>query len=68
MVKDNFKDLPALSGPSQYQEYLRKRLETLSVRESYILAAVLQRAPPGTRRKRQTLRWNICAPAEWRRN
>ena len=46
MVKDNFKDLPALSGPSQYQEYLRKRLETLSVRESYVLAAVLQRAPP----------------------
>lgn len=45
-MKDNFKELPALSGPPQYQSYLRERLETLSVRESYILAAVLQRAPP----------------------
>lgn len=45
-MKDNFKELSALPGPPQYQSYLQERLETLSVRESYILAAVLQRAPP----------------------
>lgn len=45
-MKDNFKELPELSGPPQYQRYLRERLETLSARESYVLAAILQRAPP----------------------
>ena len=43
---DDFKDLLSLSGPSQYQEYLKERLETLSVRESYVLSAALMRAPP----------------------
>ena len=53
---DDFKDLLSLSGPSQYQEYLKERLETLSVRESYVLSAALMRAPitrsapPGTMR------------------
>ena len=42
----DFKDLSTLPGPAQYQAYVKERLETLSVREGYILAAVLQRAPP----------------------
>ena len=41
-----FKDLSTLPGPAQYQAWVKERLETLSVREGYILAAVLQRAPP----------------------
>lgn len=45
-MMDNFKELPTLPGPPQYQAYVKERLETLSVREGYILAAVLQRAPP----------------------
>ena len=45
-MMDNFKELSALPGPAQYQAYVKERLETLSVREGYILAAVLQRAPP----------------------
>ena len=45
-MMDNFKELPTLPGPAQYQAYVKERLETLSVREGYILAAVLQRAPP----------------------
>lgn len=45
-MMDNFKGLPTLPGPAQYQAYVKERLETLSVREGYILAAVLQRAPP----------------------
>ena len=43
---EKFEHLLELPGPPQYQAYLEERLETLSVRESYILAAVLQRAPP----------------------
>ena len=45
-MMENFKELPTLPGPAQYQAYVKERLETLSVREGYILAAVLQRAPP----------------------
>ncbi len=43
---DNFKELPALPGPAQYQAWVKERLDTLSVREGYVLAAVLQRSPP----------------------
>lgn len=46
MTMDEFKELSSLPGPIQYQSYLKERLETLSVRESCVLAAVLQRAPP----------------------
>lgn len=42
----DFKDLPALPGLAYYQAWVKERLETLSVREGYILAAVLQGAPP----------------------
>lgn len=43
---EKFDHLLELPGPPQYQAYLKERLETLSVRENYALAAVLQRAPP----------------------
>ena len=43
---EKFDHLLELPGPSQYQAWVKERLETLSVRESYVLAAVLQRAPP----------------------
>lgn len=43
---EKFGHLLELPGPPQYQAYLKERLETLSVRENYALAAVLQRAPP----------------------
>ena len=43
---EKFDHLLELPGPPQYQAYLKERLETLSVREGYVLAAVLQRAPP----------------------
>lgn len=46
MTMDKFDDLLSLPGPVQYQSYLKERLETLSVREGYILAAAVQRAPP----------------------
>lgn len=43
---DDFKELLTLPGPAQYQAYTKERLETLSVRQGYVLAAVLMRAPP----------------------
>lgn len=43
---DEFKELLSLPGPAQYQSCLDERLETLSVREGYVLAAALQRASP----------------------
>lgn len=43
---EKFEHLLELPGPPQYQAYLEERLETLSVREGYALAAVLQRTPP----------------------
>lgn len=43
---EKFDHLLELPGPSQYQAWVKERLETLSVRESYVLAAILQRAPP----------------------
>lgn len=45
-MMDNFKELSALPGPAQYQAWVKERLETLSVREGYILTAALMRAPP----------------------
>ena len=42
----DFKYLPTLPGLAYYQAWVKERLETLSVREGYILAAVLQGAPP----------------------
>ena len=46
MTMDKFKEFLSLPGPVQYQSYLEERLETLSVREGCVLAAVLQRTPP----------------------
>lgn len=43
---EKFDHLLELPGPSQYQAWVRERLETLSVRESYVLSAALMRAPP----------------------
>lgn len=42
----DFKDLSTLPGPPQYQAWVKERLETLSVRENYVLTAALMRAPP----------------------
>ena len=43
---DNFDHLLKLPGPAQYQAWVKERLETLSVREGYALAAVLMRSSP----------------------
>lgn len=43
---NDFKELLDLPGPAQYQAYLKERLETLSVRENYVLSAALMRRPP----------------------
>lgn len=43
----NFDQLLKLPGTPQEQAWLRERLETLSVRESCVLAAALMRQPPG---------------------
>lgn len=43
-----FDHLPDLPGTSQEQAWLRERLETLSVRESYVLTAVSMGHPPET--------------------
>ena len=42
----DFEGLSTLHGPPQYQAYVKERMETLSVRESYVLTAALMRAPP----------------------
>ena len=42
----NFAHLLKLPGPAQYQAWVKERLETLSVREGYALAAVLMRSSP----------------------
>ncbi len=46
MMNDDFTYLAALPGTQAEQEWLRERLETLSVREGYILAAATARDPP----------------------
>lgn len=43
---DDFKELLELPGTPQEQAWLEERLETLSVREKYVLAAVLMRTQP----------------------
>lgn len=43
---DDFKELLELPGAPQEQAWLEERLETLSVREKYVLAAVLMRTQP----------------------
>ena len=43
---EGFDRLTALPGTAQERAWLRERLETLSVRESYILTAALTRSPP----------------------
>lgn len=40
-----FNYLAELPGPPEYQAWLKERLETLSVRESYVLAALTQQSP-----------------------
>ena len=45
---DDFKELLELPGASQEQAWLEERLETLSVREKYVLAAAIMRHPPET--------------------
>lgn len=42
----DFSGLPALPGPPQYQAWVKERMETLSVRENYVLTAALMRSPP----------------------
>lgn len=42
----DFSGLPTLPGPPQYQAWVKERMETLSVRENYILTAALMRSPP----------------------
>lgn len=46
MMKNNFDDLLELPGTPEEREWIRERLETLSVRESYVLAAATSRHPP----------------------
>ena len=46
-----FDHLPELPGTPQEQAWLRERLETLSVRESYALTAALEHCPPETTRE-----------------
>ena len=43
---DGFKELLSLPGPPEYHGWVKERLETLSVRESYVLAAALARTQP----------------------
>ncbi len=45
-MTDDFKEFLELPGTPQEQEWLKERLETLSVRESYALAAVSMGYPP----------------------
>ena len=45
-MMDDFKEFLELPGTPQEQEWLKERLETLSVRESYALAAVSMGYPP----------------------
>lgn len=46
MMNDDFTYLAALPGSQAEQAWLRERLETLSVREGYVLAAAMARDPP----------------------
>ena len=46
MIMDDFKEFLELPGTPQEQEWLKERLETLSVWESYALAAVSMGYPP----------------------
>ncbi len=46
---DMMKQLQALPGTPQEEMWLRKRLETLSVREAIALDAAILKEPPGTR-------------------
>lgn len=43
---DRFKNISALPGAPQERMWLEERLETLSVRESFVLTAILTRQPP----------------------
>lgn len=45
-MMDDFKEFLELPGTPQEQEWLKEQLETLSVRESYALAAVSMGYPP----------------------
>ncbi len=51
MMKNNFDYLPELSGNPEEREWIRERLETLSVREGYVLAAATARHPPKNTRE-----------------
>ena len=46
VMTDDFKEFLELPGTPQEQEWLKEQLETLSVRESYALAAVSMGYPP----------------------
>ena len=45
-MMNDFKEFLELPGTPQEQEWLKEQLETLSVRESYALAAVSMGYPP----------------------
>jgi len=45
-MKNDFDHLLELPGAPEEREWLKERLETLSVREGYILSAAVQRSPP----------------------
>ena len=47
-MNENINTLLQLDGTQKEQDWLRKNLEMLSVREGTILAAALQRNPPGS--------------------
>ncbi len=46
MMKNDFDHLLELPGAPEEREWIKERLETLSVRESYVLAAAAMRHPP----------------------
>lgn len=50
-MKFDFQYIASLEGTPEEQAWLRERLETLSVRESYALAAAIEKEPPQNTRK-----------------
>ncbi len=50
-MNGDFSYIPSLEGTPEEQAWLRERLETLSVRESYALAAVTSKTPPQNTRE-----------------
>lgn len=68
MTMDDFKELLNLPGTAQHQSYLRERLETLSVREGYVLAAAAMAYPiPDTETAVKIIQeldaFDVCFPA-----